>query len=115
LLEPLKTVSEPFGNACILFAIAQISYIGVVLFLPFYVYVLLCEDGSYYTGYAKDVDLRVNQHKRGVGARYTKMHKPKRLVYTEKFDTISEAMKREREIKKLSHEEKYKLVNLHPR
>ncbi len=86
-----------------------------LLIVPYYVYVLLCEDGSYYTGYAKDIDSRVKQHMRGVGARYTKLHRPKRLVYTEEFDTIGEAMKREREIKQLSHEEKHRLVNLHPR
>jgi len=82
--------------------------------LLFYVYVVLCEDGSYYTGYAKDVNSRINQHMRGAGARYTKLHRPERLVYTEKFDTRREAMKREREIKQLSHREKHKLVNLHP-
>jgi putative endonuclease len=76
---------------------------------------LLCEDGSYYTGYTKNIDLRLKQHKIGTGARYTKIHRPKKLVYTEKFDTIREAMKRERKIKKLSHKEKNKLVNLHPR
>jgi putative endonuclease len=48
---------------------------------------------------------------RGVGARYTKLHRPKRLVYTEKFDTIEEAMRREREIKKLSHDEKHRIVS----
>jgi len=83
--------------------------------LPFYVYVLLCEDGSYYTGYTKDIDLRVKQHRIGVGARYTKLHRPKRLVYIEEFDTIGEAMKRERKIKQLSHKKKCRLVNLHPR
>ena len=83
--------------------------------MPYYVYVLLCEDDSYYTGYARDIDLRVRQHMRGVGARYTKMHRPKRLVYTEEFGTIGEAMKREREIKQLSHEEKHRLVSLHSR
>ena len=83
--------------------------------MPFYVYVLLCEDGSYYTGYTKDIDLRVKQHRIGVGARYTKMHRPKRLVYTEEFSTIREAMKREKKIKQLSHKEKNKLVNSHPR
>jgi putative endonuclease len=83
--------------------------------LPFYVYMLLCEDGSYYTGYTKDIDLRLEQHKIGTGARYTKLHRPKKLVYTEKFDTIREAMKRERKIKKLSHKEKNKLVNSNPR
>jgi len=86
-----------------------------LLILPYYIYVLLCEDGSYYTGYAKDIDLRVQQHWRGVGARYTKLHKPKKLVYTEEFETVGEAMKREREIKQLSHEEKYRLVSLYPR
>ncbi len=79
--------------------------------MPYYVYVLLCEDGSYYTGCAKDIDLRVKQHERGDGARYTKLHRPKRLVYIEEFDTIGKAMKRERKIKKLSHDEKHKLVN----
>jgi putative endonuclease len=79
--------------------------------LPYYVYVLLCEDDSYYTGYAKDIDSRVKQHTKGSGARYTKMHRPKKLVYTEEFDTRREAVKREREIKKLSHHEKNKLVS----
>ena len=85
-----------------------------LLIVPYYIYVLLCEDGSYYTGYAKGIDLRVKQHRRGVGARYTKMHRPKRLVYAEEFDTIGEAMKREREIKHLSHEEKHRLVSSQP-
>jgi len=85
------------------------------MFLPFYVYMLLCEDGSYYTGYTKNIDLRLKQHKIGTGARYTKLHRPKKLVYTEKFDTIREAMKRERKIKKLNHNEKNNLVNSHPR
>jgi predicted GIY-YIG superfamily endonuclease len=78
--------------------------------VPFYVYVLLCVDGSFYTGYARDVDSRVKQHKDGKGARYTKLHRPKRLVYTEEFHTRSEAMRREKEIKQLSHDEKHKLT-----
>jgi len=48
---------------------------------------------------------------KGTGARYTKLHRPKRLVYTEEFHTIREAMKREREIKRLSHEEKRRLTS----
>jgi putative endonuclease len=76
---------------------------------------LLCEDGSYYTGYTKNIDLRLKQHKIGTGARYTKLHRPKKIVYTEEFDTIREAIKRERKIKKLSHKEKNKLANSHTR
>ena len=59
--------------------------------------------------------MRIQQHWRGLGARYTKSHKPKKLVYTEEFETVGEAMKREKEIKQLSHEEKYRLASLHPR
>jgi len=83
---------------------------GVVI-VPYHVYVLLCEDGSYYTGYAKDIDLRLRQHLKGIGARYTRLHRPKRLVYTEECHTIREAMKREREIKRLSHEQKKRLTS----
>jgi len=79
--------------------------------VPYYVYVLLCEDDSYYTGYAKDLALRLRQHRKGAGARYTRLHRPKRLVYTEEFDTIGEAMKREREIKRLNHQEKETLTS----
>lgn len=81
--------------------------------MPYYVYILLCRDGSYYTGYAKDVERRVEQHRKGQGARYTRMHEPEKIVYMEKFDTRSEAMKREQEIKSLSHNKKQQLANLH--
>ena len=78
--------------------------------MPYCVYVLLCSDGSFYTGYTRDLEARVRLHKSGRGARYTKMHKPKRLVYMEEFGTISEAMKKERKVKKLSHRQKLELV-----
>lgn len=77
--------------------------------MPYHVYVLLCQDGTFYTGYAKDLNSRLMMHEQGKGARYTKMHKPKKLVYTEEFGTRKEAMHREKEIKKLGHEEKKKL------
>ena len=77
----------------------------------FYVYILLCFDGSFYTGCTKDLDARTKLHENGNGAKYTKAHKPKRVAYVELFDLRSEAMKREREIKKLSHQQKLDLVN----
>ena len=83
--------------------------------MPYYVYVLLCVDGSFYTGYARDVDARVRQHMSGNGARYTKLHRPKKLVHTEEFGMRSEAMKRERKIKRLSHDEKRRLCRLRKR
>ena len=78
--------------------------------LPYFVYVVLCEGGSYYTGHAKDVGKRIKQHMNGSGARYTRMHKLKRLVYVEEFATRGAAMKREKQIKRLSHDEKRKLA-----
>jgi len=49
-------------------------------------------------------------HQTGRGARYTKIHKPQEMVYFEEYVSRSLAMKREREIKKLSHQQKQVLV-----
>ena len=79
--------------------------------MPFYVYILLCVDGSFYTGYTKNLDKRTRLHESGKGARYTRAHKPERVAYVELFETRAKAMKRERAIKKLSHQQKLELVN----
>jgi len=72
---------------------------------------LLCIDGSFYTGYTKNIEERTRLHQTGKGARYTKIHKPQKLVYFEEHFTRSLAMKREREIKKLSHQQKQALID----
>lgn len=79
--------------------------------MSYYVYILRCKDGSYYTGHAKDVEKRFEMHKKGRGARYTRMHEPEKLVYMEEFESRSEAMRRERRIKTLSHNKKQQLIN----
>jgi len=79
--------------------------------MPFYVYILLCRDESFYTGYTKNLDERTRLHANGKGARYTRMHKPKRVAYVELFDSRVKAMKREKEIKKMSHQQKLNLIN----
>jgi putative endonuclease len=79
--------------------------------MPFYVYILLCADGSFYTGYTKNIDARTRLHANGKGARYTKMHRPKRVAYVELFDSRAKAMKRERAIKKMTHQQKLNLIN----
>jgi putative endonuclease len=76
----------------------------------YYVYILLCKDGSYYTGYAKNVEKRLEMHKKGHGARYTKIHEPEKLVYVEEFESRGEAMRRERQIKTFSHNKKRQLI-----
>ena len=79
--------------------------------MEYYVYILVCVDGSYYTGYTQDLKTRLEQHLKGVGSMYTQIKKAERIVYVEWFKSRSEAMKREKEIKKLSHNEKFKLIN----
>jgi putative endonuclease len=79
--------------------------------VPFYVYILLCCDGSFYTGYTKDLDERIKQHETGKGAKYTKSHRPQKIAYVEILDSRSKAMKREREVKKLNHQQKLDLAN----
>jgi putative endonuclease len=83
--------------------------------MPYYVYILLCEGDSFYTGYTKNLKARIRLHEKGKAARYTRMHKPKRLVYVEKFQSRAEAMKRERKIKKMNHLQKLKLHLSKPR
>ena len=68
-----------------------------------------CKDHSLYTGYARDVEARIKQHNLGKGAKYTKARRPVVLVYQEMYDTKSEALKREYEIKQLSRKQKLAL------
>ena len=76
-----------------------------------YIYIVRCKDGSLYTGYAKDIEQRIAKHNSGQGAKYTKIRRPVELVYQEVFDTKSEAMKREYEIKTFSRQEKLQLIS----
>jgi len=76
----------------------------------YFVYILLCNDGSYYTGYSNNPANRFLSHMKGHGARYTRMHKPRRIIYLQELATRSEAMKREQQIKTLTHAEKSHLA-----
>ena len=75
-----------------------------------FVYVVRCADGSLYTGYALDPDDRVAVHNTGRGARYTSGRRPVSLVYSESFDSIGDALRRERQLKRLSKEKKEALI-----
>jgi len=78
----------------------------------YFVYLLLCDDGSYYTGYTNNVALRFERHKKGYGARYTRIRRPEKVVYVEEFKTRGGAIRRELQIKSLSHREKHELVSI---
>jgi putative endonuclease len=80
--------------------------------MDYSLYIVVCADGTYYTGIARDVDRRVMQHngEKGKGARYTASRRPVRLVYQAHFATRSEALKEEARIKGLTRAEKELLI-----
>ena len=73
-------------------------------------YILRCGDGSLYTGITTDVDKRLEAHRAGKGAKYTRGRGPLELVYREDCGDHSAALRRELEIKGLSREEKLALI-----
>lgn len=76
-----------------------------------YVYILLCADGTLYTGVTTDVAKRILVHNEGkTGAKYTKARRPVRLVYQEAHLGRGTALKREAAIKKLTRGEKQTLI-----
>ena len=75
-----------------------------------YLYILLCGDGSLYTGITTDVEKRLEAHRAGKGAKYTRGRAPLELVYRETCGSHSEALKREHKIKQLSRQEKQQLI-----
>ena len=75
-----------------------------------YTYIVKCRDNTYYPGWTKDLDRRRTAHNSGTGAKYTRSRRPVCLVYYEAYGTKEEAMRREREIKRMSRKEKEKLI-----
>ncbi|WP_338214135.1 GIY-YIG nuclease family protein [Companilactobacillus muriivasis] len=76
----------------------------------YYVYMLLCNDKTFYTGTSNNVEKRVATHNAGKGAKYTKVRRPVKLMYSEELANKSEALKREIAIKKLSRQQKITLL-----
>lgn len=75
-----------------------------------YCYMLICADGTFYTGWTTDPERRLAQHNKGTGARYTRSRRPVELVYLETHLDRNSAMKRERAIKNLSHTQKKNIL-----
>ena len=76
-----------------------------------YVYMILCSNHNYYTGYTTDIDRRYKEHEQGSNkCRYTRSFPPVKLAAYWIFDSKSEALKTEMKIKKLSRDQKIKLL-----
>ncbi|MFA6308059.1 MAG: GIY-YIG nuclease family protein [Patescibacteria group bacterium] len=76
----------------------------------YYFYLARCSDNTLYCGYCRNLSDRENKHNNGDGAKYTKQRRPIKIVYSEQFNSISEAMKREAQVKSWKREEKEKLI-----
>lgn len=76
-----------------------------------YVYMLRCRDGSLYTGWTNDLEKRLKAHNSGVASKYTRARLPAELVYSEEWESKEAAMSREWHIKRLTREEKLKLID----
>lgn len=75
-----------------------------------YLYILRCGDGTLYTGITTDVSRRLEAHRQGRGAKYTRGRGPLELAYQEACGTHSDALRREAAVKRLSRAEKEQLV-----
>lgn len=75
----------------------------------FFVYMLRCKSGEFYTGFTNDVARRLRQHDTGAASRYTRSRRPVELVFLEKCANRPAALRREAQIKKLSRIDKLAL------
>lgn len=80
--------------------------------MKYYLYILLCRKYYLYTGITNNLVKRLNNHSIGKGSKFVRAHLPFEHIYTEEFETKSEALKREFEIKKWSRARKIKELGL---
>ena len=78
--------------------------------MTYYTYILLCADGTYYTGHTDDLSSRVTRHNTGRASRHTACRLPVLLVYAEEQNLLREAVQREHQIKKWSRAKKKALI-----
>ncbi len=75
-----------------------------------YVYRVCCANGTLYTGYTINVERRIALHNAGKGGRYTRSHRPVSLVASWTFNSRGEALRAERELKRLPREQKWRVA-----
>ena len=77
----------------------------------YWVYIVQCSDGTYYTGYTNDLEKRLREHNSGKGAKYTRDRKPVKLVWKKEYKYFKKAFLMERRIKSLTRLQKESLVS----
>ena len=77
----------------------------------YYLYILQCADGTYYTGITSNLERRLDAHQRGADPRaYTSHRRPVKLVWAQTFESKDAAFQREQQIKGWSHAKKAALI-----
>jgi len=76
----------------------------------FYLYIVRCTNGTYYTGCTNNLENRVKLHNKGKGAKYLRGKLPVQLVYAKEYRYYKNALRAERNTKKLTHKQKEELV-----
>ncbi len=76
-----------------------------------YTYILKCADGTFYCGWTNNLEKRLAAHNAGTASKYTAPRRPVELIYTERFATKQEAMRREYRIKQLTRQQKIDLIS----
>ncbi len=82
--------------------------------IMFYFYLFRCKDGTLYSGSTKNLAEREKLHNSGRGSKYVKARGGGKIIYSEKFKTVGEALRREAEVKKWPRDKKINLVNTKP-
>ena len=75
-----------------------------------YFYLARCSDNSLYSGSCLDLKKREDKHNSGKGAKYTRSRRPVKIVYSEEFETLAKAKKRDAQVKSLSKTEKEQIL-----
>ncbi|HEX7964631.1 MAG TPA: GIY-YIG nuclease family protein [Gammaproteobacteria bacterium] len=83
--------------------------------MSWWVYVIECDSGAWYTGITSDLERRFQQHASGKGAKYFRMDRPRRIVAAQPCESKSEALKSEAALKALGREAKAEWIRRNPR
>jgi len=76
----------------------------------YYVYIVQCKNGTYYTGHTANIENRIKEHNSGHGAKYLKGKEPVKLVYLKEYQYLKNALARERRIKKMTRKQKELII-----
>ncbi|MDB4978677.1 MAG: putative endonuclease [Candidatus Peribacteria bacterium] len=78
--------------------------------MPHFFYIARCRDKTLYSGTCLDLAAREAKHNDGTGAKYTRSRRPVKIIYSEEYETLSEARKREYEVKRWARAQKIELL-----